>query len=118
MNPLFLKLIQPLPFKTSLSIDDDALSDVRDAALEHNLLMLVYSRLKEYVKEFGSDIHIQGFLDNKRDLYLANVLQSIRQEAVENDIISFLKHKGIPFVSDLMRVRVNTAQVSPFPLPS
>lgn len=99
MNPLFLKLIQPLPFKTPLLIDDDgALSDVRDAAIEHNLLMLVYSRLKEHVKEFGADIHIQRFLDNERDLYLSNALQSVRQEAVENDIISFLRHKGTPSV--------------------
>lgn len=48
--------------------------------------MLVYSRLKKHLREFGADIHMQRFLDNYRDLYLTNALQSVSQEAVENDI--------------------------------
>lgn len=96
MNPLFLKIIQPLPFKLPLLIDNRSLSDVKDAAFENNLLMLVYSRLKEHLKEFGGNENIQIFLDNARDLYLANALQSVKQESIENDIISSLKHKNIP----------------------
>lgn len=58
--------------------------------------MLVYSRLKKYRKEHGSNGYIDGFLEKNRELRLASTAISVRQEAVQNEIFSLLTNNGIP----------------------
>ncbi len=104
MNPLMkeykalMGIISPLPFRHTLDISADELAGIKAVALKHNLLMLVYSRLRKYSTEFVPNEAIAEFLKSLEPLYLKNAVNSMRQEAFENKTISILMGINIPAI--------------------
>lgn len=95
LHSLFLQFLQPLPPGEFPSIDKAKLIESKSLALKHNLFMLWYSQLESYSRNVSSGSTIRDFLKESKPLYLQGVVSSIRQEHVENDLITLLKKNGI-----------------------
>ncbi len=95
MSSLFLRLIQPIPFKDLHEINADDLSDIKSQSLKHNLLMLVYTQLHKYKDLISSQKIVNTFLEELKALYLKSVTLSLQQEAVEKEIFSILNNRMI-----------------------
>lgn len=98
MSSFFLKLIQPFPLKSLSAINKNELSEVKSQGLKNNLLMLIYTQLQKYRDEISKNDYIEKFLAEIRPLYFSSVTRSIRQEAIEKDIIFLLQKKDIPAI--------------------
>jgi len=98
MSSLFLKLIQPFPLKSLSTINKEELSEVKFQGLKNNLLMLIYTQLQKYQDENSKNGYIEKFLAEIRPLYFKSVTRSIKQEAIEKDIIFLLQKKDIPAI--------------------
>ena len=98
MPSLFLKLIQPFPLKSLSAINKDELSEIKSRGLKNNLLMLIYPQLQKYQDEISKNDYIKKFLAEIRPLYLRSVTRSIKQEAIEKDIIFLLQKKDVPAI--------------------
>ena len=73
MQRKFLNLVQPFAIKPPLALSAEELSEIKAFATRHKVLMLVYSRLKIYAAEFGSDSNLEEFLESNESLYLSNI---------------------------------------------
>jgi hypothetical protein len=98
MSSPFLKLIQPFPLKSLSAINKNELSEVKSQGLKNNLLMLIYTQLQKYRDEISKNDYIEKFLAEIRPLYFSSVTRSIKQEAIEKDIIFLLQKKDIPAI--------------------
>lgn len=98
MSSFFLKLIQPFPLKSLSTINKEELSEVKSQGLKNNLLMLIYTQLQKYQDEISKNDYIEKFLAEIRPLYFSSVTRSIKQEAIEKDIIFLLQKKDIPAI--------------------
>ena len=98
MSSLFLKLIQPFPLKSLSTINKEELSEVKSQGLKNNLLMLIYTQLQKYQDEISKNDYIEKFLAEIKPLYFSSVTRSIKQEAIEKDIIFLLQKKDIPAI--------------------
>jgi hypothetical protein len=98
MNNLFLKLLQPSMPGDGMQMSKEILKGLKDTAHKHNLLMLLYSQLIKYQKEINQQEHVSHFLDELKPIYYRNVMRSIKQEAIEKDIIFLLQKKDIPAI--------------------
>jgi len=98
MPSFFLKLIQPFPLKSLSAINKNELSEVKSQGLKNNLLMLIYTQLQKYRDEISKNDYIEKFLAEIRPLYFSSVTRSIKQEAIEKDIIFLLQKKDIPAI--------------------
>lgn len=96
MNPLFLRLIHPFSIKEPLKVQKNDLQEIKALSLNHNLFPLVYTQLQRYRNFISPNRIINDFLEESRGLYLKSIILSARQEAVENEIISLLRKRGIP----------------------
>lgn len=98
MNSLFLQLISPLPFTGPVKITKSDLIEIREQGMRHNLFQLVYSQLqKNRISILPEDL-VSNYLNESKGLYLKGVAHSVKQEAVENEVASLLKAKGIQSV--------------------
>lgn len=93
---IFLNFILPFPLKEPCEVQKSDLQGIKALSLRHNLFPLVYSQLKKYRNLISPEKVINDFLEQSKGLYLKSVALSVRQEAVENEIISLLGNKGIP----------------------
>lgn len=98
MNPLFLRLIHPFPIKEPLKVQKNDLQEIKALSLNHNLFPLIYTQLQKYRNLISPEQVISDFLEQSQGLYLKSAALSMQQEAVENEIGSFLGNKGIPSV--------------------
>jgi hypothetical protein len=98
MNNLFLKLIQPSLPESNMQMSKEILKGLKDTAHKHNLLMLLYSQLIRYQKEIEQQKHISHFLDELKPFYLKSVTHSMRQEAIEKEIVFLLSEQGMPSI--------------------
>jgi len=98
MNNLFLNLIQPTLSENKIQLSRNSFEELKAIAKKHNLFMLLYSQLIRYQKEIEQQEYIAQFLEELKPFYLKNVTHSMRQEAVEKEIISFLSEQGIPSI--------------------
>jgi hypothetical protein len=94
----FLKLVQPIPLKGSLQIDEKELAEIESIAKRHNLFMLLYVQLQKYNKEISQNSDIQNYLKEKKPLFLSNAVQSVRQEVIEKEIINRLSAEQVPVI--------------------
>jgi hypothetical protein len=95
MNSLFLQLICPLPFTGPVKITKNDLIEIREQAMRHNLFQLIYSQLQKYQMFIFPQDLANDFLKESKGLYLKGVALSAKQEAVENEVASLLRAKGI-----------------------
>ena len=91
-----LKLLHPLPPAEPLHLDEKALAEIERLAQRHNLLMLVYVQLKRYYNEISQNSVVETFLKHRKPLFLSNVVHSVRQEAMEKEILQLLGSEQIP----------------------
>ena len=96
MSRLFLELIQPYPAKSPPFFDGHSLAEITALASGHNLTMLVYSRLKKIRREHGSNVHIDKFLKENMELRLSSTAVSLRQQAIQDEILLLLANNSIP----------------------
>lgn len=99
MNRLFLRLVQPLPFKEPLQISKNDLSEISSEARKHGVLVLLYAQLRKYNDELAHAHNIQNYLEELRPLFLNNAIRSMRQEAVEKEVLGLLCEKGITAIN-------------------
>jgi len=95
MNSLFLQLICPLPFTGPVKITKNDLNEIREQGMRHNLFQLIYSQLQKYQMFISPQDLVNDFLKESKGLYLKGVTLSAKQEAVEKDVDSLLRAKGI-----------------------
>ena len=95
MTDRFLDLIMPGSLPDLERISGADLEEIYDLSVEHNLFMLVYTRLKRGAGQNASK-DLLDFLDRNKTAYLLNVSLSIQQEALENKLIRDLNENGIP----------------------
>jgi hypothetical protein len=91
-----LKLLHPIPPAEPLHLDEKALSEIERLARTHNLLMLVYVRLQRYYNEISQNSAVDTYLKQRKPLFLSHAVHSMRQEAVEKEILRRLRSKQIP----------------------
>src|SRR4030042_621134 len=72
------------------------LQEIGATAKKNNLLMLLYSQLLRYNKDYFNNEDIRDYLKELKPIFLANASRCIKQEAEENNIISLLATKNIP----------------------
>ncbi|MBN1663794.1 MAG: nucleotidyltransferase family protein [Deltaproteobacteria bacterium] len=60
----------------------------------HGVEMLFYFQLKKHYA--GRDASIDDYLERKKHPYLQGIAASMRQEAVENEVVGVLDRQGIP----------------------
>jgi len=95
MNSIFLQLISPLPFTDPVKITKNDLIEIREQGMRHNLFQLIYSRLQKYQMFIFPNDLVNNFLKESKGLYLKGVTLSAKQEAVEKEVASLLRAKGI-----------------------
>ncbi|MEE8479996.1 MAG: nucleotidyltransferase family protein, partial [Desulfobacterales bacterium] len=98
MSHTFLKLVQPIPLKGSLQIDEMELVEIESIAKRHNLFMLLYVQLQKYNKEISQNSDIQNYLRERKPLFLSNAVHSVRQEVIEKEIINLLSAEQVPAI--------------------
>lgn len=98
MNLLFLQLIYPLPFTSPVKITKNDLDEIREQGMRHNLFQLIYSQLQKYQMFIFPQDLVDDFLKESKGLYLKGIVLSAKQEAVENEVASLLRAKGIQSV--------------------
>jgi len=98
MNSLFLQFIYPLPFTGPIKITKNDLNEIREEGMRHNLFQLIYSQLQKYQMFIFPQDLANDFLKESKSLYLKGVTLSAKQEAVENEVASILRAKGIQSV--------------------
>ena len=98
MSHTFLKLVQPIPLKGSLQIDEKELAEIESIAKRHNLFMLLYVQLQKYNKEISQNSDIQNYLKERKPLFLSNAVHSVRQEVIEKEIINLLSAEQVPAI--------------------
>ncbi|MBI5641488.1 MAG: nucleotidyltransferase family protein, partial [Nitrospirae bacterium] len=98
MKNLFLNLLLPLHLQKAeaLNIRREDLQWLKEMAIRHNLLMLLYMQLKGYQNDAGMQDYINEFLAELKPLYLRNAVISLRQETVGHEVVSLLRQRGIP----------------------
>ncbi|MBM4146885.1 MAG: nucleotidyltransferase family protein [Nitrospira sp.] len=98
MNSLFLQLISPLPFLSPVKITKNDLNEIREQAMRHNLFQLIYSQLQKHQMFIFPQNLVNDFLKESKGLYLKGITLSAKQEAVEKEVVSLLRAKGIQSV--------------------
>lgn len=98
MTRTVLLLLSPTPFLQPLHIEEADLPGIRQFSLDHNLFMLLYSRMKVCRQQFMCDHASRVFIDNGKAVYLKGVSISMRQEAAEQEVIELLRNMGVPSV--------------------
>jgi putative nucleotidyltransferase-like protein len=96
-NP-FLKIIQPIPIKEPLGINEQALSKMEALAIRHNLFPLLYVQLQKYNRLCNEGGGIQDYLQKKKTLFLTIAARSMQQETIEKEIVSLFSSKDIPSI--------------------
>jgi len=98
MTSLFLQLIQPVPFSGPREITRDDLCEIKEQGMKHNMFPLIYSRLRENRRLIMPHKLGDDYLEETKGVYLKGVTQSLRQEAIENELTSLLSAHSIPSV--------------------
>ncbi|MBW1764250.1 MAG: nucleotidyltransferase family protein, partial [Deltaproteobacteria bacterium] len=98
MSNTFLKLVQPIPLKGSLQIDEKELAEIESIAKRHNLFMLLYVQLQKFNKEISQNSDIQNYLKERKPLFLSNAIHSVRQEVIEKEIFNRLSAEQVPAI--------------------
>jgi len=93
-----LKLIQPLPIENLPVINEDDFAGLKAQCFRHNLLPLVYAQMRKYQDIVLPKDSVNEFLKNSEGSYLKSVALSVKQEAIEKEILSLLSDHGIPSV--------------------
>ena len=96
MHKTFLNIISPVFSPESFDIKkENELEEIFKTAISLNLLMLLYGHLKKVcqLQEAKKSVEI---MDRYRNAYFSIIARSIKQEILENKIISILKHHHIP----------------------
>ena len=75
-----------------------ALSEIERRARTHNLFMLVYVQLQKYYNEISQSSTVDVYLKQRKTLVLSNAVHSMRQEAVEKEILQLLGAEQIPAI--------------------
>lgn len=99
MNRRFLRLVQPLPFNELLQISKSDLSEIFSEARKHGVFALLYVQLRKYNNEFAHASNIRDHLEELRPLFLNNAGHSMRQEAVEKELLGLLRKNGITAIN-------------------
>ena len=94
----FLKLIQPLPLKEPLFLDEQELSGMESLAKRHNLFPLLYVQLQRRYRNYSENKDIRSYLSQRKTLFLGNAARSMWQEVIEKEIVSLLYGEGIPAI--------------------
>lgn len=94
----FLSLLSPGPFRQHIPIEESDLPILRQLSLDHNLFMLFYSRLQVYQQRFPGDPASRSFIGREKALYLQGISFSMKQEAVEREVVGALRSRGVPSV--------------------
>jgi len=99
MNRLFLRLVQPLPFKEPLQISKSDLSEIFSEARKHGVFALLYVQLRKYNNGLAHARNIRDYLEELGPLFLNNAVHSMRQEATEKELMGLLSEKGITAIN-------------------
>jgi len=98
MNQTFLKLIQPVPQKHLLPVNEKNLVRAESIAKRHNLSMLFYVQMEKYNNTISENPCFTKYLTARRSLYLSNAAHCIRQEALEKEIVELFSSARIPLM--------------------
>jgi hypothetical protein len=93
-----LRILHPLPPAEPLHLDETALSEIERRARTHNLLMLVYVQLQKYYNEISQSSTVDTYLKQRKTLFLSHAVHSMRQEAMEKEILQLLGAEQIPAI--------------------
>ncbi len=88
-----MEILSPFPVADP-SINAVDFSNCVELARQHGVEMLFYSRLKKHYA--GSNPCISDYLKKNENAYLMAVARSMRQEAVEKNVVAMLGKEGIP----------------------
>jgi hypothetical protein len=89
---LFPQLLHPASVPEGTPPDRNELADLWALAQQHNLTMLLYSQLGKHFAE--NDRNVAGFLEEKRNFFLGNVVRSMSQESEEKKLLALLQEHG------------------------
>ncbi len=98
MHRLFLRTVAPGDLSGFTALNAGELTALRDIAYAHNMLALVYTRLR---KLSGNSADIGKFLEDGKSYLLRTAALSARQETLERSVQSLLMRDGVRSV--LMR---------------
>ena len=93
MKSPLIEILSPFPF-SAISTDSTEFSRCVELARRHSVGMLFYSRLKKHYA--GSNACIDDYLKQNEHAYLKTVARSMRQEALEKDVVAAFSKRGIP----------------------
>lgn len=92
MKSLLTDILSPFPYSSNC-IDSAEFSHSVYLARRNNMEMLFYARLKKHFA--GKSNCVDDYLQRYEKSYLLAVARSMRQEAVEKDIVAVLNKEGI-----------------------
>ena len=92
MKSPLTEILSPFPV-SEISISSAEFSRCAELARQHGVEMLFYSRLKKHYA--GLSAVIDDYLKQIENSYLMAVARSMRQEAVEKDLVAKLSKVGI-----------------------
>ena len=93
MKSPLIQILSPLA-ASAVPLSSSELVTCVTLARHHGLEMLLYSQLKRHCS--GSNIHVDEYLEENRNLFLKNAAISMLQEKVEKEVIETLGKQGIP----------------------
>ncbi len=93
MKSPLIEILSPFPV-SAISINSADFSRCVELARRHGVEMLFFSRLKKQYA--GSNAGIDDYLKQNEHSYLIRVAGSMRQEAVEKEVVAALGKQGIP----------------------
>ena len=95
---LFLNLLQPHPDKIDRRINKEEISEMKQHARQHNLLMLIYSQILKYKQIIYCFDDFDTFINEIKPVYLTNMAEVLRKEAHQKEILELFLKNGIPAV--------------------
>ncbi len=98
MNKILLDLLSPVRPAPLPGLSDDGLQSMWEECGKHNVRQLFYNQLISLFKNDNSPGEVARFCRQQRMFSLQSAAYSIKQQALQNHILAFLKLNDIPAV--------------------
>lgn len=95
---LFLRLVHPAPPAGTVAVEPGALDAAAAMAVEHNLFMLLYGRVRSLRERMEPAGEADGFLERHSQLYYTGIARIAKQAAEAAEMAGLLADGGLPFV--------------------
>lgn len=98
MNKTLLDLLSPIRPTQLHGLSDDVLQSMWEECGKHNVRQLFCNQLSSLLKNDNSSDEAAGFCKEQRMFSLQSAAYTLKQQALQNHILSFLKLNDIPAV--------------------